>query len=591
MGNSNGGCASAWQEKISLGFHVVKGRWFTIFATSLIMSVNGSSFMFGLYSNDIKSSLGYDQTTLNLVSFFKDLGGNLGIISGLINEFTPPWILLVIGAVMNFTGYFMIWLAVTGHTAKPQVWQLCLYIWIGADSQAFASTGSLITTVKNFPESRGIVLGLFKGYIGLSGAIITQIYHAMYGSDTKSVILLIAWLPALVSILFLPTFRIIKVARDKNEANIFFNLLYISLGLAGFLMVMIIFQKRVAFSRLEYGGATICVLILLFAPLNFVVREELSQWKTKKQLLTNPSNQLQVFTEKPSSTDKPAGPVSQQELLPESANAEAGNSPEKPFSSIIKAFKSPQRGEDFTILQGICSIDMLLLFVATCCGMGGTLTAIDNLGQIGQSSGYSAKSITTFVSLVSIWNYLGRVSAGFSSEMLLKKYNFPRPLMLTLVLLLTCIGHLLIAFAVPNSLYISSVLIGFCFGAQNPLVFAIISELFGLKYYSTLFQIGALASPVGAYVLNVKMAGHIYDSEAIRQLAAKQLVRQAGKELTCSGEVCYRFTFIVIAAVTLFGSVVSYVLVIRTRSFYKGDVYKKFKEESCTGEVVSERKS
>ncbi|GMP50251.1 hypothetical protein CsSME_00016947 [Camellia sinensis var. sinensis] len=50
------------------------------------MSVNGETYMFGLYSGDIKSSLGYDQTTLNLISFFKDLGGNLGLISGLINE-------------------------------------------------------------------------------------------------------------------------------------------------------------------------------------------------------------------------------------------------------------------------------------------------------------------------------------------------------------------------------------------------------------------------------------------------------------------------------------------------------------------------
>ncbi|XP_074362023.1 protein NUCLEAR FUSION DEFECTIVE 4-like [Apium graveolens] len=584
MGNSKGGSASVWHEKLSLGFNVVKGRWFTIFATSLIMSVNGSTYMFGLYSSDIKSSLGYDQTTLNLVSFFKDLGGNLGIISGLMYEFTPPWILLVIGAIMNFTGYFLIWLAVTGHTAKPHVWQMCLYIWIGADSQAFASTGSLITTVKNFPESRGIVLGLFKGYIGLSGAIITQIYHAMYGNDTRSVILLIAWLPALVSLIFLPTFRIMKVVRDKNETKVFFNLMYISLGLAGFLMAMIIFQKRIAFNRLEYGGTTLCVLILLFAPLILVVKEELNQWTSKKQLLNDPSNQLQVFTEKPSPVDELAAPVSQQELLPELATAEAQNSPGKSISSTIKAFKSPERGDDFTILQAICSVDMLLIFVATCCGMGGTLTAIDNLGQIGKSAGYPTSSITTFVSLVSIWNYLGRVSAGFSSEILLKNYNFPRPLMLSLVLLLTCVGHLLIAFAVPNSLYISSVLIGFCFGAQNPLVFAIISEIFGLKYYSTLFQIGALASPVGAYVLNVKMAGHFYDTEAVKQLSAKQLSRQVGKELTCSGEVCYRLTFIVIAAVTLFGSFVSYILVIRTRQFYKGDVYKRFKE-SCTGEV------
>ncbi|CAI0410904.1 unnamed protein product [Linum tenue] len=40
------------------------------------MSAAGATYMFGLYSADIKSSLGYDQTTLNLLSFFKDLGGN-----------------------------------------------------------------------------------------------------------------------------------------------------------------------------------------------------------------------------------------------------------------------------------------------------------------------------------------------------------------------------------------------------------------------------------------------------------------------------------------------------------------------------------
>lgn len=68
-------CFCLSKEKWGFGWHVVWSRWFTIFASVLIMSVNGATYLFGVYSNTIKSSLGYDQTTLNLISFFKDLGG------------------------------------------------------------------------------------------------------------------------------------------------------------------------------------------------------------------------------------------------------------------------------------------------------------------------------------------------------------------------------------------------------------------------------------------------------------------------------------------------------------------------------------
>ncbi|CAI9097946.1 OLC1v1034472C1 [Oldenlandia corymbosa var. corymbosa] len=564
----------------SFSLQVITGRWFMVLASNLIMAMAGATYMFGLYSGVIKDSLGYDQTTLNLISFFKDLGGNVGIISGLINEVTPPWVVLLIGAVMNFIGYFMMWLAVTSRIAKPPVWQMCFYICVAASSQAFANTGALVTCVKNFPESRGVVLGLLKGFVGLSGAILTQLFHAFYGYDGKSLIFLIGWLPAAVSIVFLRTIRIMKVVRQTNELSVFYNLLYVSLSLAGFLMIMIIIQSKVHFPKTAFAGsATVVLLLLLLAPLLLVIMEEFKLWKTKQQQFLyadqNPQSVIGLAALQPEaekSSPEPAESNNNTTIAPQIQ--------EKQDSCWSNIFKPPKRGDDYTILQAIFSIDMITLFTATTFGIGGTLTAIDNLGQIGSSLGYPAKSISTFISLVSIWNYLGRVTSGFASEILLAKYKFPRPLMMTLVLLLSCSGHLLIAFGLPNSLYAASVIMGFCFGALWPLVFAIISELFGLKYYSTLYNLGGGASPVGVYVLNVRIAGYFYDKEALRQMAAKGLVRKAGESLTCIGVDCYKIAFLIIAGATLFGCIVSLILVFRTRGFYRGDIYKKFREQA-----------
>ncbi|KAL6643529.1 hypothetical protein ACP70R_018295 [Stipagrostis hirtigluma subsp. patula] len=159
------------------------------------------------------------------------------------------------------------------------------------------------------------------------------------------------------------------------------------------------------------------------------------------------------------------------------------------------------------------------------------------------------------------------------SEILLTRYSFPRPLALTVVLLISCVAHFLIAFGVPQSLYASSVILGICLGAQWPLLQSIVSELFGLKYYSTLFNFGSAASPVGIYVLNVCVVGHMYDAEAARQHSGMAVTR----EKICLGVACFKCAFLIITATTFAGALLSLILVWRTWGFYKGDIYARFK--------------
>ncbi|XP_065866183.1 protein NUCLEAR FUSION DEFECTIVE 4-like isoform X2 [Euphorbia lathyris] len=555
--------------------HVIKGRWFSLLASYLIMVGAGTPLLFGTYSKNIKATLGYDQQTLNLLSFFKDFGSFVGILSGLVAEVTPTWFVLLTGSVMNFCGYFIIWLVVAGRMHKPEVWQMCLYIWIGANSQNFACTGCILPCVVNFPENRGAILGLLKGFVGLSAAILTQMYLAIYGNDSKSLILLIAWLPATLIVVFAYAIRVMKAERHPNELKVLYHFLYVSIALALFLIVITILQKEFDFSHGAYAASTIAICAILFILLLIVTREEWIICNRKDIKAIKPSSEL--ATQQPTITEAEASTEEQEPTLASSSElatqeptiteAEAITEEQEPTPTKHEDQKEEEKAEKSCFITIFDKPER-----------GASLTAADNLGQIGESLGYPTKTIKIFVSLLSIWNFFGKVFAGFVSETLITKYRTPRPLVMTFCLFLSAIGYLMIAFPFPNSVYIASAITGFTLGAHFSLLFAIVSELFGLKYFSTLSNCGQLVCPLGSYILNVRVTGMLYDDVALKQLHARGLVRSSVEELICLGVPCFRKAFIILSSVALFGGLISLILVMRTRKFYSGDIYKKFRE-------------
>ena len=84
----------------------------------------------------------------------------------------------------------------------------------------------------------------------------------------------------------------------------------------------------------------------------------------------------------------------------------------------VKRRKGPRRGEDFTLLQALVKADFWLIFISLVLASGSGLTVIDNLGQMCQSLGYSNTHI--FVSMISIFNFLGRIAGGYFSENIIR---------------------------------------------------------------------------------------------------------------------------------------------------------------------------
>ncbi|KAL0461788.1 UNVERIFIED_CONTAM: hypothetical protein Slati_0066400 [Sesamum latifolium] len=570
----------------------LNNRWLVFVAAMWIQSCAGIGYLFGSISPAIKTSLNYNQRQVARLGVAKDLGDSVGFLAGSLSEILPLWAALLIGAIQNFVGYGWVWLVVTGRVPVLPLWAMCILIFIGTNGETYFNTAALVSCVQNFPKSRGPVVGILKGFAGLGGAILTQIYAVVHSPDHASLIFMVAVGPTMVVIALMFIVRPVGGHKQIRPSDGFsFSVVYgICLVLASYLMGVMLVEDLVDLSHTVITILTVILFVILLIPILIPVALSFS-WepRTSVEEALLPESQKEgpsksedtgediIFSEiedeKPNEVD--LLPASERQKRIAQLQAKLAQAAAEGAVRIKK--RRPHRGEDFTLMEALIKADFWLIFFSLLLGSGSGLTVIDNLGQMSQSLGYNNTHV--FVSMISIWNFLGRIGGGYFSEKIVRDYAYPRPIAMAGAQVIMAVGHFFFAMGWPGAMYVGTLLVGLGYGAHWAIVPAAASELFGLKKFGALYNFLTLANPAGSLVFSGLIASSIYDREAEKQAHGRHPGQHSllssfssfvflDDPLKCEGAICFFLTSMIMSGLCIIAVVLSMILVHRTKTVY-----------------------
>ncbi|XP_031280139.1 protein NUCLEAR FUSION DEFECTIVE 4-like [Pistacia vera] len=520
-------------------------KWLALVTAVWVQAISGNNYTFSNYSDALKTLMNLTQLQLNNLSVAKDVGKAFGLLAGLASDRIPTPVILLIGSIEGLVGYGAQWLVVSEKVKPLAYWQMCIFLCMGGNSTTWMNTAVLVTCIRNFRRNRGPVSGILKGYVGLSTAIFTDLCTALFNDNSSSFLIMLATVPlavCLIAVFFLRETPPAATAAEEEEETKYFNVFnVVAVVVALYLLGYDFFPNKSKAFSLTFSTI---LIVLLASPLAIPVYSYIKSWNLRL-LKTEPDVEEQVVEPLLASEETAAENKKEEEAAEESAVA------------MVEVKRRPNLGEEHTISEALKTVDFWILFVSFLCGVGTGLAVMNNMGQIGLALGYADVSI--FVSLTSIWGFFGRIISGSVSEYFIKKAGTPRPLWNAASQIIMAVGYILMALAVPGSLYIGSIVVGICYGVRLAITVPTASELFGLKYYGLIYNILVLNLPLGSFLFSGLLAGYLYDAQA---------TPTPGGGNTCVGAHCYGLVFIIMSIACLVGFCLDIVLSVRTKKIY-----------------------
>lgn len=188
----------------------LKSRWHVFSSILMAVSISGTSYAFGMFSEVFKDKLGFSQLELSVIGSCGSTGLYTGVFCGLGIERYGPRVVLFVGAWLIFSGNMYMWLAAQ-KLVEHSVPVLAIVNFFAQLGVACSSATTTTVSIRSFPSTvRGRVAGLAKAYFGISAAVLAAVANGFFLSASVHFILFVA--------LLIPSFLVVG-ALNANVSN------------------------------------------------------------------------------------------------------------------------------------------------------------------------------------------------------------------------------------------------------------------------------------------------------------------------------------------------------------------------------------
>ncbi len=509
-------------------------RFVTLAFLVLLDSLGGTQYIYGQFSAALKDTFHLKQDVIDYGALAQNVGNNVGIHASLLLEAHGPRPLILLAGLVGFVSYALLFASFQFEwPLGEQVWLFYFIMALQGQAQMFADMIVVPLAVRRFPENAGMALGLCKSFLGLSGSMVVLAYKSFFAPDTIPFMMFLALLfPAvcLLAFFFVSVGHELEGPRSAKRSAARETAAKAAIG-RSMLFVPVLLALLVSGTFIGAHGAKVAIVFsvvaVLAAMLSFLSSRPDYAWDAAQDAAEF-APLLETAGESSSSSSSSSRSSSSSSVGAAAGATPAAGAPPSPSPSPTTfSMGSVVRGAAFW-LQVLCVIS----------AWGSGLLLINNVGQLVQVVGLSKASKDTFVSVISIFNCVGRIAAGVLSDALVRR-GVKRVFVFGFLVLGMGLGMLVLSLATPTALGVAAAMVGFLYGACNVLNPAILGDLYGQANVSRLYSSVILSVIGGCFLIATRLFAAVYQAHAT--------LDPQGSD-TCTGAACIELSSRICAA-------------------------------------------